>query len=151
MKRLNVLLLLILCFTSISALSQQKTGAIFEAAKPHRKHYNALYILNSSDDKKMHTILRNISNALNDPRLKGRLQVEVIAFADGVELYKKSNNYQTLLLSLKKQGVVFAQCSKTMEERKIKKDELYDFVNYVPSGNGEIILRQYEGWAVVHP
>ncbi len=66
-------------------------------------------------------------------------------------MYKKANSYQKLLVALKDKGVVFVQCSKTMEERKIDKNELFDFVNYVPTGNGEIILRQYEGWAIVHP
>ena len=48
-------------------------------------------------------------------------------------------------------GVILAECSNTVRERKIDKSDLFDFVSYVPSGNGEIILRHYEGWAVVHP
>ncbi len=150
MKKISLLIILI-CITSISVFSQQKLDTNFKPANPHLAHYNALYILNSGQDKKIHGILRNITNALNDPRLKGKLHVEVIAFADGVELYKMVNNYAALLIPLKEKGVVFAQCSNTMEERKIKREELYNFVHYVPSGNGEIILRQYEGWAVIHP
>lgn len=151
MKKLQALLIAVLCFTSISVFAQQKTNTVFEPAKAYKKHYNALYILNEAEDKKIKGILRNINNVLSDPRLKGKLHIEVLAFSDGVEMYKKVNSYQELLLALKSKGVVFAQCSKTIEERKIEKNELFDFVNYVPSGNGEIILRQYEGWAVVHP
>lgn len=151
MKKLQALLIAVLCLTSISVFAQQKKDTVFEPAKAYRKHYNALYILNEAEDKKIRGILRNINNVLSDPRLKGKLHIEVIAFSDGVEMYKKSNSYQELLTALKDKGVVFAQCSKTLEERKIEKNELFDFVNYVPSGNGEIILRQYEGWAVVHP
>ena len=143
--------IVVLCFTSVGVFAQQKTDTVFEPAKAYKKHYNALYILDEAEDKKVRGILRNINNVLNDPRLKGKLHIEVIAFADGVEMYKKANNYKELLTALKDKGVVFAQCSTTMEERHIAKDELFDFVNYVPSGNGEIILRQYEGWAVVHP
>ncbi len=143
---------MLLCLTSFSVLAQQqKTEIIFEPAKAHKKHYDALYILNEADDKKIRGILRNINNVLSDERLKGKLHIEVIAFSDGVEMYKKKNAYYELLAALKDKGVVFAQCSKTLEERKIEKKELFDFVHYVPSGNGEIILRQYEGWAVVHP
>lgn len=147
MKKIGSLLIILMCLTSINAYSQQK----IKPAKVHKRHYNALYVLNEGDDKKIRGILRNIKNVLNDPRLKGKLQIEVIVFSDGAEMYKKSTNYQSLLVPLKEQGVLFAQCSKTMEERKIEKSELYEFVNYVPSGNGEIILRQYEGWAIVHP
>lgn len=151
MKKLHTLLIMLLCLTSISVFAQQKTNAVFEPAKAYKKHYDALYILNEADDKKIRGILRNINNVLNDPRLKSKLHIEVIAFSDGVEMYKKANGYQEILIALKDKGVVFAQCEKTMQERKIEKNELFDFVNYVPSGNGEIILRQYEGWAIVHP
>ncbi|HBN6702596.1 TPA: DsrE family protein [Elizabethkingia anophelis] len=151
MKKLHALLIMLLCLTSISVFAQQKTNAVFEPAKAYKKHYDALYVLNEADDKKIRGLLRNINNVLSDPRLKSKLHIEVIAFSDGVEMYKKANDYQEILIALKDKGVVFAQCEKTMQERKIEKNELFDFVNYVPSGNGEIILRQYEGWAIVHP
>lgn len=151
MKKIQALLIAVMCCTSISVFAQQKTDTTFEPAKAYKKDYNALYILNEAEDKKIKGFLRNINNVLSDPRLKGKLQIEVLAFSDGVEMYKKANSYQELLIALKDKGVVFVQCSKTMEERKMDKNELFDFVNYVPSGNGEIILRQYEGWAIVHP
>lgn len=151
MKKLQALLITVLCFASFSVSAQQKTETVFEPAKAYKEQYNALYVLNEADDKKIRGILRNINNVLNDPRLEGKLHIEVIAFSDGVEMYKKDNSYQELLTALKEKGVEFAQCSKTMEERKIDKTELFDFVHYVPTGNGEIILRQYEGWAIVHP
>ncbi|MDQ6814382.1 MAG: DsrE family protein, partial [Bacteroidota bacterium] len=56
-----------------------------------------------------------------------------------------------VLTYLQKKGVLLAQCENTVRERKINKDELWPFISYVPSGNGEIIIRQYQGWATVHP
>jgi intracellular sulfur oxidation DsrE/DsrF family protein len=47
--------------------------------------------------------------------------------------------------------MILAQCENTLKERKIDKTELFDFISFVPSGNGEIIIRQQQGWAVVHP
>lgn len=123
----------------------------FHGAEATLKEYKALYVLNQSDDKKIRGIIRNINNALADPRLQGKLQVELVAFGDGVEMYKKSNHYDTLLTGLHNKGVLLAQCENTLRERKISKDELWPFISYVPSGNGEIIIRQQEGWAVVHP
>jgi intracellular sulfur oxidation DsrE/DsrF family protein len=131
--------------------TQQVSNYDFHGAEATLNAYKALYILNQSDDKKIRAVVRNINNALEDPRLKGKLQVELIAFGDGVEIYRKSNRYDTLLMGLKSKGVLLAQCENTLRERKISKDELWPFVSYVPSGNGEIIIRQYEGWAVVHP
>jgi intracellular sulfur oxidation DsrE/DsrF family protein len=123
----------------------------FTGAQPKLDHYDALYVLNSSDDKKIRGTLRNMDNALEDPRLKGNLHMELIVFGDGVAVYMKSGAYEELLKKLLAKGVIIAECSNTIRERKIDKKDLFDFVSYVPSGNGEIILRHYEGWAVVHP
>lgn len=131
----------------------QKNGkeTTFNGAHANLKQYNVLYVLNESGDKKIKAVLRNINNALEDPRLKGKLKVELVAFGDWVELFKISNHYDTLLNILQKKGVIIAQCENTLKERKISKDELYPFISFVPSGNGEIIIRQYQGWAIVHP
>ncbi|MGI4749236.1 MAG: DsrE family protein [Janthinobacterium lividum] len=131
--------------------AKAQTDAVFTGAKPTLKNYNALYILNSNDDKKIKATLRNLDNALEDPRLKGKLHVELIAFGDGVSVFMKSNPYEETLKNLQAKGVILAQCNNTVRERKIDKNDLFDFISYVPSGNGEIILREYEGWATVHP
>ncbi len=151
MKKTQFLLVVMaLCF-GMQGFGQRDNTHTFHGAEATLKSYKALYILDQSDEKKMKMVLRNINNALEDPRLKGKLEVELVAFADGVELFKKSNSYDTLLTNLQKKGVILAQCENTIKERKISKEELWPFISYVPSGNGEIIIRQYQGWATVHP
>jgi len=123
----------------------------FTPALAPLNNYKALYIINSSDDHRVKGALRNIANALNDPRLKGKLQIELVVFSDGVEIFKRGSAYEETLRQLKSKGVNLAQCENTLKERKIDKSELYPFISYVPTGNGEIILRHYEGWAIIHP
>lgn len=144
-------MLIAVCLSAIAY--SQKTISInnFHGAVATLKSYKALYIINQSEEKKIKALFRNINNALEDPRLKGKLQVELIAFGDGVEIFRKTNHYDTLLIDLQKKGVLLAECENTIKERKISKDELWSFISYVPSGNGEIIIRQYQGWAIVHP
>jgi hypothetical protein len=147
---------LLLAFASVlislaKQANAQTDPASFTGAEPKLGHYDALYVLNSSDDKKIHGIIRNMSNALDDPRLKGKLHIELIVFGDGVAVYMKSGVYEQALKDLQAKGVILAECSNTVRERKIDKNNLFPFISYVPSGNGEIILRHYEGWAVVHP
>lgn len=131
--------------------AQQTAPAAFTGATAKLKHYDALYILNSNDEKRIKGTLRNMSNVLEDPRLKGKLHLELIAFGDGVALFMKNGPYEQALKDLQAKGVTLAQCSNTIRERNIDKSQLFDFISFVPSGNGEIILRQYEGWATVHP
>lgn len=152
MKKYTLILAAFVLMTFVKPASAQQTDqATFTGATAKLKHYNALYILNSNDDKKIKGILRNINNALEDPRLKGKLHVELVAFGDGVSVFMKSGTYEQTLKDLQAKGVVLAQCNNTVKERKIDKNDLFPFISYVPSGNGEIIIRQYEGWATVHP
>jgi intracellular sulfur oxidation DsrE/DsrF family protein len=151
MKKYILILAAFAFLTFVKTASAQTDPAAFTGATAKLKHYDALYILNSNDDKKIKGFLRNINNALEDPRLKGKLHVELIAFGDGVAVYMKSNAYEQALKDLQAKGVLLAECSNTIRERKINKNDLFPFISYVPSGNGEIIIRQYEGWAVVHP
>ncbi|WP_316818786.1 DsrE family protein [Pedobacter nyackensis] len=140
-----------LFLSSIYSNAQSQTKTTFTGAKAILKHYKALYVLNNGDEKRINGLLRNIKNALEDPRLKGKLEIELIVFGDGVVLYDKNSAYQEKLKDLESRGVLLAQCENTLKERKIDKSTLYDFVNFVPSGNGEMIIRQQQGWAVIHP
>lgn len=114
----------------------------FQGATADKARYDVIYQLDSDDPKMIKMTLRNISNALDDPRLKGKLQVELVAFGGGITAFRKDQPYEAELL---------AQCLNTMRERKVTKEELWPFLSFVPSGNGELIIRQAQGWAIVHP
>lgn len=151
MKKLLILIPFVLVTALFSTVAAQETTTPFMGAVAKKKSYKALYVLNSADEKHISGTLRNINNALEDPRLKGKLKVELIAFGDGVAVYRKDGKFLDQLIMLKAKGVILAQCENTVRERKIDKSDLFDFISYVPSGNGEIIIRSAEGWVIVHP
>ena len=151
MKIIKLILLSTFLFFTTQSFSQTSAPSPFHGAEAKLKSYRALFILDQSDPQKMEMILHNIKNSLDDPRLEGKLKVELVAFGNGVELYRKSNHMDTLLLPLLKKGVIFAECENTMKMKKITRDQLWPFVSYVPSGNGEIIIRESQGWVGIHP
>lgn len=126
-------------------------NAAFAGAKAVKKKYQAIYQLDNGDPKVIEKTIRNINNALADPRLAGKLTVELVTFSGGTEACLKGNKFEADLKSLVEKGVIVAQCSNSLRERKIDRSQLYDFIAIVPSGNGELILRQQEGWAIVKP
>lgn len=151
MKKLLILLPFVIVIAITTNLSAQETKTPFMGAVAKKKSYKALYVLNNAEEKHISGTLRNINNALEDPRLKGKLEVELIAFGDGVAVYRKDGKFLDQLNMLRSKGVILAQCENTVRERKINKSDLFDFISYVPSGNGEIIIRSAEGWVIVHP
>ncbi|WP_345947754.1 DsrE family protein [Mucilaginibacter sp. PAMB04274] len=141
--------LTVLCASKL--VFAQSVPSEFKGAEATKSHYKALYYLDDADPKKIKGTLRNIDNALEDVRLKGKVEIELVAFSDGVAVYDKSGPFEAQLLALQKKGVILAQCNNTVMERHIDKATLFPFISYVPSGNGEIIIRQAEGWATIHP
>ncbi|MFT3747133.1 MAG: DsrE family protein [Agriterribacter sp.] len=152
MKKLSLSLLL-LCLVTVAAAAQTslEKNAAFTGAKATQKKYHAIYQLDNNDPKVIEKVLRNLNNALTDPRLEGKIEIELIAFAGGTEAYLKGSKYENDLKALAEKGIIIAQCNNTLRERKISRDQLYDFIAVVPSGNGELIIRQAEGWAVIKP
>jgi len=149
------LALLLIAATAITSLAQAQAPdapkAEFHGAKAELDHYRVVYQVNNGDDKAIRGALKNIENALGDPRLQGKLEVELVVHGPGVALSLKNSPYEAQLQSLAQKGVILAQCENTLRERNIPKDDIWPFFSFVPSANGEIIIRQQQGWAIVHP
>ena len=155
MKKITFLLLSIVLITT-AASAQTNDNALeknraFTGAKATRKMYHAIYQMDNNDPKIIEKTIRNINNALTDPRLVGKIQIELIAFSGGTDAYMLGGKYENDLKTLVEKGVIVSQCNNTLKERKITREQLYDFIAIVPSGNGELIIRQAEGWSVIKP
>ncbi len=153
MKLNSIIIVIALLALSFNAKAQngREANNTFTGAKATKKMYRAIYQLDQSSPDIIKKAIRNINNLLEDPRLKGKIQVELVAFSGGTEAYKKGSEYEEGLKKLIDKGVLVVQCLNTLKERKIQKSELFDFIAYVPTGNGELIIRAGEGWTIVKP
>lgn len=155
MKKLTIIFLSIFLLSTVvkaqtidASIEKNRT---FTGAKATKKMYHAIYQLDNADTKIIEKAIRNINNALTDPRLAGKIEIELIAFGGGTDAYMSGGKYEADLKALVQKGVIVAQCNNTLKERKITRDQLYNFIAIVPSGNGELIIRQAEGWSVIKP
>jgi intracellular sulfur oxidation DsrE/DsrF family protein len=126
-------------------------AAQFGGAPATRAHYRAVYQLDSDDPKLITKTLHNMQNALNDPRLKGKLELELVVFSGGTVAFRQGQPYEADVLALQRAGVILAQCQNSLTAYKLTKADLLPYVSVVPTGNGELIIRQTEGWVLVHP
>jgi intracellular sulfur oxidation DsrE/DsrF family protein len=126
-------------------------AASYAGAPASKGRYRAVYQLDSNDPKLIGQTLRNMKNALADPRLKGKLELELVAFSGGTVVFKKNQPYEADVLALQQAGVVLAQCQNSMHAYQLTAADMLPYISYVPTGNGELIIRQADGWALVHP
>ena len=113
--------------------------------------HRALFHLDSGSRSAMLKTLRNIRNLLKDPRLEGRVRVELVVNGLGARLYKKSGALAPEVAALAREGVDFVLCANTLAALGVDPRSLPPFVRIVPSAMGEIVLRAGEGWACIHP
>ena len=139
------------CMTPAKAQQTLEQNRLYTGVLAKKKIYKAIYQMDNASPEIIQKTIRNINNLLKDPRLKGKVQVELVACSGGTEAYRKGSEYEEAIKGLIAQGVIVAQCLNTLEERKIDKSELYDFLAYVPTGNGELLIRANEGWTIIKP
>jgi len=152
MKYLAILLLLTISLSSCKIKSKLPENRVnFTGAKAELAGYNAIYQLDSNDPKIINKAIRNINNTLEDPRLKGKITIELVAFSGGTDAMLKGSSYETQLKDLYNKGVILAQCHNSLVEKGLNENNIYDFVAVVPSGNGELVIRGSQGWVIIKP
>ncbi len=128
-----------------------ETNRAFTGAVAKKKSYHAIYQLDTNDPKIIDKAIHNINNALSDPRLEGKIKIELVTLSGGTEAVMIGSKFEKDLKELVEKGVILVQCNNSLIQRKLTREQIYDFMAVVPSGNGELIIRQAEGWAIIKP
>ena len=111
-----------------------------------------IFHIDAGDEATIKKTLNNVENLLHDPRFKGKkLRIELLANSKGFAVYVKDNGFEKRLRDLQAHGVQLSQCANTLRELHVDRDKLYNFISIVPSGMGEITIRESQGWAYIHP
>lgn len=129
-----------------------RAGQPFHGAVATKSAYGVIFHIDAGDEATIKKTLNNVENLLHDPRFKGKkLHVELLANSKGFAVYVKHNGFEERLKDLQAHGVMLSQCANTLHELHIDRGNLYNFISIVPSGMGEITIREAQGWAYIHP
>src|SRR3990172_179460 len=114
--------------------------------------YRAVFHLDEGNKGRVDMALNNIDNLLADLG-ENNVAVELVTNGGGiVALFKADNNpHADRLARLAARGVRFAACAHTLHSKGLTRDALLDAVQVVPSGVGELVKRQTDGWAYIRP
>lgn len=128
-------------------------GGAFAADYAKQK---VVYHVNSKDEAQLKATLGNIQNHINAVG-KDNIELRVVMHGDGVELLRIANqnpDFQSKVVNLKSQHVVFNVCANTLKGRNINyKNDLWDVseADIVPSGVAELAKLQQQGYLYIKP
>lgn len=105
--------------------------------------------LDEEGEDKYRAVLRNVGNLVTD--LGDEVMVELVAHGPGIGVCLTDSSLAEDLQGLMGRGVVVMACENTLEMKGIARDRLAAGVATVPSGVGELVRKQQQGWAYVRP
>ena len=113
------------------------------------KKYKVIFHIDEMIKSKL--VLGNINNLINDLG-EENLEVELLANSEAVKLMlKASNEFSEQINSLKLKNVTFAACANSLRQMNLGKELLLDFCIVVPSGVGELVIKQTKGYSYIKP
>lgn len=135
----NTILLLAFCLLGFSInVVAQNTSA--------RPIHKVVIQLNSADTAAWGGVIGNVKNL--SKIWPNNLSVEVVVHGRALDFLVAAKSHLVAdVEQLSKKGIIFSACENTMGKYGITKQMLIPSVFTVPSGVGEVILKQEEGWS----
>lgn len=113
------------------------------------KKYQVIFHIDETLKSKL--VLGNIENLITDLG-EENLEVELLANSEAVTLMLQgSNEFSKQINNLKLKNVTFAVCANSLRQMNLNKELLFNFCIVVPSGVGELVIKQTNGYAYIKP
>lgn len=113
------------------------------------KKYKVIFHIDETFKTKL--VLGNINNLINDLG-EENLEVELLANSEAVKLMLiDSNEFSDQLDNLNLKNVNFAVCANSLHQINLDEKSLFDFCTIVPSGVGELVIKQSSGYVYIKP
>jgi intracellular sulfur oxidation DsrE/DsrF family protein len=132
----------LLFLACVAVLSIGTAGAQPLQAQP----YKVVFDLTSQDPLDQQAVLRWIKEVST---LNPKTQIEVVMYGRGLDLVVSGKT--TLEAGVKEAmgKATFAVCAIAMKNQKVETSQLFEHVQVVPDGIGEIVAKQRAGWGYI--
>jgi uncharacterized protein len=132
---------LVIALAALSALPSLAHG---------QEGHRVVIQVSDADPAKWNLALNNARNVQQDLG-KDNVQVEIVAYGPGLAMLRADSPAVPRLAGAMDSGVALIACENTMQNTKVKKDDMYGGIDYVKAGVTHIMKRQKEGWAYIRP
>ena len=118
----------------------------------HSRHAVQKVVFQVSDNHpaKWNLTLNNARNFQTEFGRHGSA-IEVVAYGPGINRRKFDSEVGSRVMDESREGIRFAACKNTMRARKLTPKDMLDHIHYVPSGVGELVMKQHRGYAYIKP
>ncbi|GAB3448794.1 DsrE family protein [Massilia solisilvae] len=132
---------------SIAAAAAAALCAGAVAAEPARAGgpYKVVIQVSDADPHKWNLTLNNARNAAAD--LGKDTVIEIVVFGPGIGMLKAGSEVGARITEAAAAGIKLVACQNTMRALHLEPKDMLPEAGYVPSGVGELIRRQHEGYA----
>jgi len=140
----------VICFESYKVYNKRKDN-IYRKKVFFMAEYKVIFHID--ENNKWNLLLKNVSNLLNATDGE-KVYIEVLANSEAVKYYDISQDLNTdieTMENLYKKGVKFVACNNALTAHDIKKENIIEFVDVVPTGALELVKKQNEGYAYIKP
>lgn len=121
-------------------------GPLTASAQPKKHH--VVVALTSPDQRDWTLTIGNLRHLLEDLRSESP-EIEVVAYGPGVSFVRINSSAAPEVEGLEKQNVRFLACENSMKHMGITAADLIPGVKTVPSGIGEVVKREEQGWVYI--
>jgi len=125
-------------------------AALHPLAQAADDKYQAIIQMSNNAPAKWHLALNNANNLIKELG-KDAVQIEIVAFGPGINMFKAESEVSNRLKEASANGVVLAACANTLKALKLTMADLTPVARSVPSGVVEVVRKQKEGWSYVTP
>lgn len=124
-------------------------SAAAAAAQPESRGgpYKAIFQVSDADPQKWNLTLNNAANAAKE--LGKDTVIEIVAYGPGIGMLKAGSAVEARLQETMAAGFAVLACQNTMRGQHLEPKDMIPKVGYVPSGVGQLIRRQAEGFAYI--
>lgn len=144
MKRRSVWML---AMCAVMMMSVGATARMFGQSTTGKTH-RVLVAVSSGDEMDWQIALGNTRNLIAglkpDP-----IEIEIVAFAGGINMVKADSKVAADIAKLQEQGVRFVACQNSMHAHNLELKDLLPGLSSVPSGIVEVVTRQEQGWTYI--
>lgn len=105
----------------------------------------------SDDNAKTWQTAFNVVNNLTATYGKGNVDIEVVAFGEGINALTFDSAAASRIPGALGQGAMVIACENSMTRFKLSRNEMAPEIGYVRAGVQRIIERQQQGWMIIRP